>query len=449
MKKWLLMVTVASFAGSSTKAQAPRIAFEKYTLPNGLKVILHKDRTAPVVAVTALYHVGSKNEDTARTGFAHFFEHLLFEGSENIKRGEYMKYVTNAGGALNANTSQDRTFYYELLPSNQLKLGLWLESERMMHAKIEDIGVNTQREVVKEEKRQRVDNQPYGTILTEVLKRAAKGTPYEWAPIGSMDHLNKARLQEFIDFYKTYYVPNNCVLSIAGDIDIDATKQLIKDYFEPIPKGTKTIVRPIIENKMLGGEVRDVIKDNIQLPAVIEAYRAPKQGSDEYYAFKMLSTLLSGGPSSRMNKTLVDQKQIALAALALPFFNEDAGLFINYAIGSMGVKPENLELAVDSVINGLKEGNISEKEFQKVSNQVEAAFVSSNSTMAGIAESLANYEVYFGDANLINTELEKYKKVTKQDLLNVANKYLNKDNRVVLYYVPKGGTSSGEGAETK
>ena len=449
MKKWLLMVTVASFAGNSTKAQAPRIAFEKYTLPNGLKVILHKDRTAPVVAVTALYHVGSKNEDTARTGFAHFFEHLLFEGSENIKRGEYMKYVTNAGGALNANTSQDRTFYYELLPSNQLKLGLWLESERMMHAKIEDIGVNTQREVVKEEKRQRIDNQPYGTILTEVLKRGAKGTPYEWAPIGSMDHLNKARLQEFIDFYKTYYVPNNCVLSIAGDIDIDATKQLIKDYFEPIPKGTKTIVRPIIENKMLGGEVRDVIKDNIQLPAVIEAYRAPKQGSDEYYAFKMLSTLLSGGPSSRMNKTLVDQKQIALAALALPFFNEDAGLFINYAIGSMGVKPENLELAVDSVINTLKGGNISEKEFQKVSNQVETAFVSSNSTMAGIAESLANYEVYFGDANLINTELEKYKKVTKEDLLNVANKYLNKDNRVVLYYVPKGGTASGEGAETK
>ena len=449
MKKWLLMVTVASFAGSSTKAQAPRIAFEKYTLPNGLKVILHKDRTAPVVAVTALYHVGSKNEDTARTGFAHFFEHLLFEGSENIKRGEYMKYVTNAGGALNANTSQDRTFYYELLPSNQLKLGLWLESERMMHAKIEDIGVNTQREVVKEEKRQRIDNQPYGTILTEVLKRGAKGTPYEWAPIGSMDHLNKARLQEFIDFYKTYYVPNNCVLSIAGDIDIDATKQLIKDYFEPIPKGTKAIVRPVIENKMLGGEVRDVIKDNIQLPAVIEAYRAPKQGSDEYYAFKMLSTLLSGGPSSRMNKTLVDQKQIALAALALPFFNEDAGLFINYAIGSMGVKPENLELAVDSVINTLKGGNISEKEFQKVSNQVETAFVSSNSTMAGIAESLANYEVYFGDANLINTELEKYKKVTKEDLLNVANKYLNKDNRVVLYYVPKGGTASGEGAETK
>jgi zinc protease len=182
MKKWLLVLSATGLLGT-TYAQAPKVAFEKYTLPNGLKVILHQDKTAPVVAVTALYHVGSKNEDTARTGFAHFFEHLLFEGTENIKRGEYMKYVTNAGGSLNANTSQDRTFYYELLPSNQLKLGLWLESERMMHAKIEDIGVNTQREVVKEEKRQRIDNQPYGSILTEILKRAAKNTPMNGLPL--------------------------------------------------------------------------------------------------------------------------------------------------------------------------------------------------------------------------------------------------------------------------
>ncbi len=445
MKKWLLLIAAASFAGNNASAQAPRIVFEKYTLPNGLKVILHKDKTAPVVAVTALYHVGSKNEDTSRTGFAHFFEHLLFEGTENIKRGEYMKYVTNAGGALNANTSQDRTFYYELLPSNQLKLGLWLESERMMHAKIEDIGVNTQREVVKEEKRQRVDNQPYGTILTEILKRAAKGTPYQWAPIGSMDHLNAAKLEEFINFYKTYYVPNNCVLSIAGDIDIDQTKQLIKDYFGPISKGTLAINRPVIENKLLGGEVRDVIKDNIQLPAVIQAYRAPKQGSDEYYAFRMLSTLLSGGPSSRMNKTLVDQKQIALAALALPFFNEDAGLFINYAIAGAGVKPEVLENAVDSVINAVKTGGITEKEYQKIKNQIESGFVTANGTMAGVAESLANYEVYFGDADLINTELGRYNKVTIQDIIAVANKYLIKDNRVVLYYVPKASGSADTG----
>ncbi len=445
MKKWLLMLVIAAFASSTLNAQAPKIAFEKYTLPNGLKVILHKDNTAPVVAVTALYHVGSKNEDTARTGFAHFFEHLLFEGSENIKRGQFDKYVTNAGGALNANTSQDRTFYYELLPSNQLKLGLWLESERMMHAKIEDIGVNTQREVVKEEKRQRIDNQPYGSILTEILKRAYKDHPYKWAPIGSMEHLNAARLNEFIDFYKTFYVPNNCVLSIAGDINIDETKKQVEQYFAAIPKGIKPIPRPNITEKPLGGEVRDVIEDNIQLPAVIQAYRAPKQGSDEYYAFRMLSTILSGGPSSRMNKTIVDERQMAVAALALPFFNEDAGLFLSYAIAAIGVKPEALEKVVDSVVSTLKTGLVSEREFQKVKNQVETSFVSANATMAGIAESLANYEVYFGDANLINTELARYNKVTRDDIWNVAKKYLNKDNRVVLYYVPKGSKSATTG----
>ncbi|HEY1023205.1 MAG TPA: pitrilysin family protein [Flavisolibacter sp.] len=438
MKKWILLFSSGLLLSTASNAQDRKIAFEKYTLPNGLKVILHQDNSAPVVAVTTLYHVGSKNEDTARTGFAHFFEHLLFEGSENIKRGEFMKYVNDAGGNLNANTSQDRTFYYELLPSNQLKLGLWLESERMLHAKIDQVGVNTQREVVKEEKRMRMDNQPYGSILTETLKRAYKVHPYRWAPIGSMEHLNAAKLEEFIDFYKTFYVPNNAVLSIAGDFNIAETKKLIEQYFGPIPKGTKPIPRPNVSEPALGGEVRATVEDNIQLPAVIQAYRAPKQGSDEYYAFNMLSTILSGGPSSRMNKVLVDQKQLAVAAQALPFFNEDAGLFINFAVANMGVKPDVLEASIDSVVNDLKVKMVSEEEFQKVKNKIETQFVSSNATMAGIAESLANYEVYFGDANLINTELARYQKVTRQDLLNVAKKYLNKDNRVVLHYVQKG-----------
>jgi zinc protease len=444
MRKWLLMLSAAAFVAGSSNAQVPKIAFEKYTLPNGLTVILHKDNTAPVVAVSALYHVGSKNEVAGRSGFAHFFEHLLFEGSENIKRGEFFKYVTNAGGENNANTSQDRTFYYELLPSNQLQLGLWLESERMMHAKIEQVGVNTQREVVKEEKRLRIDNQPYGTILIEVLKRAFKVHPYKWAPIGSMEDLNAAQLDEFINFYKTFYVPNNCVLSIAGDIDIAAAKKQINDYFAAIPKGTKPIPRPNVTEPPLGGEVRDVIEDNIQLPAIIEAYRAPKQGSDEYYAFRVLSTILSGGPSSRMNKALVDEKQQAVVATSIPFFNEDAGLLINYAIASMGVKPEVVEASIDSVTNTLKTGLVTDREFEKVKNQIESAFVTSNSTMAGIAESLANYEVYFGDANLINTELARFNKVTKEDVLNVAKKYLNKDNRVVLYYVPKKNAPTGK-----
>jgi predicted Zn-dependent peptidase len=438
MKKWFLLFSAGVLFSTASYAQARKIAFEKYTLPNGLKVILHRDTTAPVVAVTTLYHVGSKNEDTSRTGFAHFFEHLLFEGSENIKRGEFMKYVTDAGGNLNANTTQDRTFYYELLPSNQLKLGLWLESERMLHAKIDQVGVNTQREVVKEEKRMRVDNQPYMTFQSEMLKRAFKVHPYRWSPIGSMEHLNAAKLEEFVDFYKTFYVPNNAVLSIAGDINLAETKKLVQDYFAGIPKGTKPIPRPNITEPPLGGEVRATIEDNIQLPAVFHAYRAPKQGSDEYYAFNLLSTILSGGPSSRMNKVLVDQKQQAVQAVSFPFFNEDAGLFITLALANMGVQPAVLESSIDSVVNDLKTKLVSETEFQKVRNQIETSFVTRNASMAGIAESLANYEVYFKDADLINTELARYQKVTREDLMNVAKKYLNKENRVVLNYVQKG-----------
>ncbi|MCE2676301.1 MAG: insulinase family protein [Sediminibacterium sp.] len=441
MQKLGSFLLVSLFLMTVTLAKSQTIQFEKYTLPNGLKIILHEDHSAPVVAVTALYHVGSKNEDTARTGFAHFFEHLLFEGSENIKRGEFDKYITNAGGALNANTSQDRTFYYELLPSNQVDLGLWLESERMMHAKIEQIGVNTQREVVKEEKRQRMDNRPYGSFLTEMLKRAYKVHPYQWSPIGSMDHLNAAKLEEFIQFYKTYYVPNNCVLSIAGDINIPELKKKIEAYFGPIAKGSLPINRPSIKEPPLGGEVRDKIYDNIQLPAIFHAYRAPKQGGEEYYAFNVLSTILSGGASSRMNKTLVDSKQLAVAAQSVPFFNEDDGLFIALTIANMGVKVETLEASMDSVVNELKTGLVGEREFQKVKNQITTDLVDSKATMAGIAESLANNEVYFGDANLINTELEKYNKVTREDVLKVAKKYLNKENRVVLHYLPKEKTT--------
>ena len=383
MLKKTLLFFVCSFVVAQLFAQGQTIQFEKYTLPNGLKVILHEDHSAPVVAVTALYHVGSKNEDTARTGFAHFFEHLLFEGSENIKRGEFDKYVTNAGGELNANTTQDRTFYYELLPSNQLDLGLWLESERMMHAKIEQVGVNTQREVVKEEKRMRMDNRPYGSFLTEMLK-------------------NK-----------------------------------IQSYFATIPKGLNPINKPNIKEPALGGEVRDVIYDNVQLEGVFQAYRAPKQTAEEFYAFKVLATILAGGESSRMNKVLVDSKQLAAAAQAVPFFNEDEGLFITLAIANAGVKAKVLEQNMDSVVNELKTNLVGEREFQKVKNQITTELVNGKSTMAGIAENLANFEVYFGDANLVNTELEKYNKVTREDVLKVAKKYLNNDNRVVLYYVPK------------
>ncbi len=436
MLKYLLMLAGCVLAVSAVPAQLHELQFEEYTLPNGLHVILHQDKSTPIVAVSVMYHVGSKNENPNRTGFAHFFEHLLFEGSENIKRGEFDKYVEKAGGTLNANTWFDRTYYYEILPSNQFKLGLWLESERMLHAKVEDIGIETQRQVVKEERRQRVDNQPYGTVLEEVLKRAYKVHPYRWTVIGSMDHLDAATESDYKNFYEEFYVPNNAVLSIAGDIDIAETKAEISKYFGPIPKGKEDIYRPTVVEPALGGEVRDVIEDEIQLPAVIHAYRIPEQGSDDFYAIALLGNLISKGNSSRMHKALVEDQQKAMMVVNFPLALENPGLALTYAIASFGTKPEDLEASMDEILEDIKAGNITDEEFQKLHNQEENDFVNNIRSMAGIAENLANYHMYYGDANLINTELNRYLQVTKEDLIRVANQYFVKDNRVALFYVP-------------
>ena len=416
-------------------AGAQNIRFEEYTLDNGLHVILHEDHSTPITAVTVMYHVGSKNETVGRSGMAHFFEHLLFEGSENIGRGQYSKYVENAGGGLNANTSQDRTFYYELLPSNQLELGLWLESERMLHAKVEMIGIETQREVVKEEKRQRVDNQPYGNLFQEALDHAFDVHPYSWPPIGSMEDLNAAKEQDFVNFYKTFYVPNNAVLSIAGDINVAETKKLIAKYFTSIPRGQGEVPRPTQVEPLNKGEVRDTVWGKDQLPMVVQAYHIPAQGTPEYYAIDMLNQLLSQGESSRLNKSLVDEKQVALFSGAFTYNTEHPGLTLAYSLANMGVDAVKVEEAMNAEFERVKVEPISDKEFQKLRNQVENDFVSRNGSVAGIAESLANYHMYFGDANLINTEIEKYYAVTKEDLVNAAKKYYTTDNRVVLYFL--------------
>jgi zinc protease len=415
--------------------RAQNIRFEEYTLKNGLHVILHEDHSTPITAVTVMYHVGSKNETVGRSGMAHFFEHLLFEGSDNIGRGQYSKYVENAGGGLNANTSQDRTFYYELLPSNQLELGLWLESERMLHAKVEMVGIETQREVVKEEKRQRVDNQPYGTLFQETLDHAFDVHPYSWPPIGSMEDLNAAKEDDFKNFYKTFYVPNNAVLSIAGDIDVAATKELIEKYFSSIPRGQMDVPRPTQVEPLNKGEVRDTVWVKDQLPMVVQAYHIPAQGTQEYYAIDMLNQLLSQGESSRLNKSLVDEKQVALYSGAFTYNTEHPGLTMAYSLANMGIDAVKVEEAMNAEFDRVKNELVNDKELQKLRNQVENDFVSRNGSVAGIAESLANYHMYFGDANLINTEIQKYNAITKEDMLNAAKKFYTKDNRVVLYFL--------------
>ncbi len=423
------------FGGLTVAASAQNIKFEQYTLPNGLHVILHEDHSTPIVAVSVMYHVGSKNEQKGRTGMAHFFEHLLFEGSQNIGRGQYSKFVENAGGALNANTSQDRTFYYEILPSNQLELGLWLESERMLHAKVENIGIETQREVVKEEKRQRIDNQPYGNLFGATLDAAFDVHPYAWAPIGSMEDLNAAQEADFVDFYKTFYVPNNAVLSIAGDINVKEAKDWINKYFSGIPRGAKEVPRPTVKEPLNKGEVRDTVLGKDQLAMIVQAYHIPSQGTTEFYAVDMLNQVLAGGESSRLNRALVEEKQLALFSGAFTYNVEDPGLTMAFSLANMGIDPKVVEDAMNEEIEKVKNELISENEFQKLRNQMENNFVQANSTVAGIAESLANYHMYYGDANLINTEINRYMAVTKEDIRKAAQKFYVKDNRVVLYFL--------------
>ncbi|MCU7492922.1 MAG: M16 family metallopeptidase [Bacteroidota bacterium] len=447
MIKRLVIIAVLFISCSAfLQAQEVKIDFTEYDLDNGLHVILHQDNTTPIVAITVTYHVGSKNEKPDRTGFAHFFEHLMFEGSDNIKRGEYFQYIQNAGGDANAYTSFDQTVYHEVLPSNQIELGLWLESERMLHLKIDSTGVETQRGVVKEERKERLENRPYGSIMEQTFAHAYKVHPYKWVPIGSVQYIDQATLAEFRDFYKTFYVPNNAVLSIAGDFSIDKMKDLVKKYFAEIPKGTKPIYRPSAVEPEQKKEAADTVYDNIQLPAVVKAFHIPAQGTDDYYAIDMLTTLLSSGQSSRFYKELVDKEQKALYTGSFPFSLEDPGLFLVYSISNMNVNVKDLDSSIDREITKVQNELISEHEFQKLRNQVEDDFVKSKNTDLGIATSLADYYLFYkGNTDLINTELERYMKVTREDIKRVADKYLTKNNETLLYYLPKPLESNGEG----
>jgi zinc protease len=485
MKKTLLF---GLFLSSLTGWSQQKINYVAYDLPNGLHVILHEEHTTPIVAVSVLYHVGSKNENPNRTGFAHFFEHLLFEGSANIGRGEYSELVEKNGGTLNANTSQDRTYYYEILPSNQLELGLWLESERMLHAKVDIKGIETQRSVVKEEKRQRVDNQPYGSMFTEIFSHVFTKHPYNWAPIGSMEHLDAAQEEDYVNFYKTFYVPSNATLSIAGDIDIAQTKKWIDQYFGSIPKGqainlyrdfinlsdeafkakyqlekskfdsknfiaspqpeakkiiTSYLSKPCAiertqkDSSPIVGQIKDTIYDNIQLPGIFIGFKMPAQTHPDTYALEFLNEVLSGGSSSRINKEIVEKRELAQYAFSFNYGLEDAGIGIMAAIVPQEVALDTVLAAFDTQISKIKTELISEEEFQKVRNKFENDIASSNASIAGIAENLADNHVYYGDANRVNTLFDNYLKVTREDILRVAQTYLKQDARVVLYYLPK------------
>lgn len=410
------------------------IQFEEYDLPNGLHVILHENHASPVVATYVLYHVGSKNERADRTGFAHFFEHLMFEGSENIPRGKIDKYVSGAGGNLNASTSFDQTDYFFNLPANQLKLALWIESERMMHAKVDEVGVETQRKVVKEEKRRGVDNQPYGTLFENLAALVFHDTPYAWVPIGEFQYIDQAKIEEFRQFYKTYYLPNNATLSVAGDFKPEEAKKLIAEYFGPIPRGAE-IQQPKVDFQIaVKGTEKTVLKENTPLPATLHAWRAPVETDPDAYPLEMLTNVLATGRSSRLYKRLVEKEQAAMDIEAFPFLLEKAGMVGVFATGQNGIDIPTLDKMVTEEIETAKKDGVTEEEFQKALNQKETEFANAFGTMNARAKNLARYHVFYGDANLINTELQRYQAVKREDLQRVAQKYLTTEGTNYLHY---------------
>ena len=433
MKKiFVLILTLIPLSSFSQN-----VDFEEYDLENGMHVILHQDNTVPIAITSIMYHVGAKDEDPKRTGFAHFFEHLLFEGTKNIPRGEMDKIIERNGGSYNANTTQDRTYYYELLPSNKLELGLWIESERLLHPVINQIGVDTQNEVVKEEKRLRVDNTPYGQLLEQIVQGLFVKHPYRWTTIGSMDHLDAATLEEFLEFKEKFYVPNNAVLVVAGNFEMDDIKRKIKDYFGPIPRGNDVPRVNIKEDPLNGEQKRSFNDPNIQIPMGLVSYRTPSMKDRDAYILDMISSILSGGKSSRLYKKMVDDKKISLQVQAVNLSLEDYGAYVILSLPLGDNKLPTLYDNIDEEIEKLKSELISEREYEKLQNIFENNFVNSNSSMAGIANSLARNYMLYGDTDLINTTINIYKSITREEIREVANKYLNKDNRVLIDYLPE------------
>jgi predicted Zn-dependent peptidase len=412
-----------------------KIDFVEYDLDNGLHVILHQDNLNPLVSADIWYHVGSKDEDSGRTGFAHLFEHMMFQGSKNVGKAEHFKYIQKAGGILNGSTNQDRTNYFETVPSNQLELVLWLESDRMSTLNVTQENFDNQREVVKEEKRQHYDNVPYGSRFNNIFSRAYNNHPYHWIPIGSMQDLDDANVNYAQGFYKKYYAPDNAVLVISGDINFEQTKLLVNKYFGDLkPSHFKRHIYP--PNAFHTGEEKDTIYDRVQLPAIYMAYKIPEVTSKDIYPLELLSLILSNGKSSRLYNKMVYEQKISKSVQTWIWDLELGGLFMVSSTGMKNSSLDSMNKLMDDELLNIKEHEVSINELEKAKNILVTQYVNRIQTTLGVSDFLAYYWTYFKDTGKINSEVDDYLKVTEKDIVDCTNKYLTEDNRVVLYYLP-------------
>jgi predicted Zn-dependent peptidase len=434
----LAVVSVVSLA-----AQAPAIKFSDVKLNNGLRVIVSEDHTAPTVSVAVTYNVGSADEKARRTGFAHLFEHMMFKGSENVGPGEHFTLIFNNGGNMNGTTNQDRTLYFETLPANQLEMALFLESDRMKSLDITKANLDNQRNAVQEERRLGLDNQPYGKTYEQVGEQAYDNPAYKHSVIGSMDDLNAASVDDVATFFKTYYAPNNAVLSIVGDVDTKKTMALIEKYFgtiasQPQPK------RPDLVEPPHTAERRSTIEDQLaRLPQVDIAWVTPAAGTPDFDALDVVSWVLSSGRSGRLNQVVVREKQLAVFAGAGNPDKRGPGLFQISAQVAPGKNPADVEAALLEEVEKVKTGPIQDWEIDKAHNNAIRQQAAAVTSTLQRAIQLGEYALYYDNPNLVNTRADNYKKITAADVQRVAKKYLTNENRSVVITMPKAAPAKG------
>ena len=426
-------------ANTNIAISQPKLKLEQYKLDNGMTVILYEDHSAPLAATMMMYHVGSKNEKVKRTGFAHLFEHMMFQGSEHVADEEHFKLLQEVGGNVNGSTTEDRTNYFEVVPSNHLELSLYLESDRMgfLLPAMTQEKLDNQRDVVKNERRQRVDNVPYGTASEKIATALYPPShPYSWPVIGYMEDLSAAKLDDVMEFFRVYYAPNNACIVIGGDFDPKQVKGWVEKYFGSFPKG-KEIDRPPVQTVTVPEEKRLVFEDKVQLPRLYMTWPSAPLNTRADAVRDVLSDILSAGKTSRLYKTLVYEKQIAQSANASQSGSEIAGDFSITVTAKPGKTLTEMEAAVNGVVDDLLKEGVTSREIEKSINNKEAQLINSRQTVLGVVGALATYHTLTGDANNINNEFDRYKGITPQEVLAEAKK-LFPGNKIVLSIVPEG-----------
>ena len=430
-----------------TAQQVGRIAYDTYTLPNGLTVVLSEDHTTPIVTVNVWYHVGSANERAHRSGFAHLFEHMMFQGSSHVKKSEQLQLVERAGGSLNAYTTEDRTVYFETVPSNRLNLGLWLEADRMRSLAVNQTNFENQRQTVKEERRLSMDNQPYSKAIQDGLTMPFDSTTcfaYAHTVIGEMADLDSAKVEDVQAFFNLHYAPNNAVLEVVGDFDPAQARRLIQQYYAGIPKVNAAAPVTCQYQYGTGGRHMEVTDNNANLPLVGFIYRAPPQRDADTPALDLLASVLGNGQSSRLNRALVREARAAVMAASFSQNFREAGVAIVYAIDNQGVPAARVDSLLSSSVDQVRNDTVTTEELVKAKNQYRSDAIRSRQTTMGVAEALQAALWFNGALDEVNEDVAKHLAVTVADLQRVARKYLDPANRLVLIVNPpatRGGSN--------